>query len=78
MVELSIEISEDLKQKMSELSDVDWSRVISAFVRDKVFEWIKLRQIIKKSELTEEDALAIGRKINIGLAKGYKDLVSSK
>ena len=77
MVELKIELSEDLKRKMAELP-VDWSVIIAAFIRDKVFEWVRLRAIVDKSKLTEADALEIGRKVNAGLAKKYKELMSSK
>ena len=77
MTELRIEISEDLKRKMAEIP-VDWSFIITAFIREKVFEWIRLRSIVSKSEFTEKDALEIGRKVNAGLAKRYKELSSSK
>ena len=75
MAELTIELSEDLKRKMAELP-VDWSVIIAVFIREKVFEWARLRSIVDKSKLTEEDALEIGRKINAGLAKRYKELAS--
>jgi hypothetical protein len=77
MVELKIEISDDLKRKMSELP-IDWSVVISTFIREKAFEWARLRNIVDKSELSEEDALEIGRKVNKGLAKRYKKMMSSE
>jgi len=77
MTELRIDISEDLKRKMAELP-VDWSVIIATFIREKVFEWVRLRSIVNKSKLTEEDALEIGRKVNLGLAKRYKELMSSK
>ena len=77
MTELKIEVSEDLKRKMAELP-VDWSVIIAAFIREKVFEWIRLRSIVSKSKLTEKDALEIGRKVNAGLAKRYKELRSFK
>ena len=77
MVELRIELPEDLKRKMAEIP-VDWSIIIAAFIRNKVSEWARLRSIVSKSRLTEEDALEIGRKINAGLAKRYKELKSSK
>ena len=62
---------------MTELP-VDWSVLIPAFIREKVFEWARLRSIVNKSEMTEEDAVEIGRKVNSGLAKRYKELISSK
>ena len=78
MAELKIEIPEDLEEKMSELHEIDWSRAINSFVRQKVSEWIRLRSIVSKSKLTEKDALEIGRKVNESMAKRYKDIISLK
>ena len=76
MAEIKIEISDDLKNKMSGLS-MNWDSVIDSFIREKLFEWERIRSIVSKSELTEKDALELGRKVNEGLAKKYKGLVSS-
>jgi len=78
MIELKIEIPEDLRQQMDELSMVDWTIVISAFIRERMFEWKRLHSIVDKSELTEEEAIALGGQINKGLAKKYKELLSVK
>jgi len=78
MVELIINLSEDLKEKMQELPEVDWNMVVSAFIREKILEWARLRSIAGRSELTEEDALELGRLVNKGLAKKYKESVSLK
>jgi len=77
MTELRIDISDDLKRKMLELS-VNWDSVIAAFIADKVSEWARLRSIALKSKLTEEGALEIGRKINEGLSQKYKKFILSK
>mgnify|MGYP001563536558 CR=1 FL=1 len=77
MVELRIEISDDIKQRMSEIS-IDWSIVIDTFIREKISDWTKFRSIVSKSKLTEEDALEIGKKINRGLAERYKKSVVLK
>ena len=77
MVELIIEIPEDLKRRMSELHGIDWERLINTFVREKVSEWARLRLIVEKSELTEKDAIELGRKVNESLAKRYKEFMSS-
>ena len=78
MIELKIEIPDDLKQQMDELSMIDWTRVISAFVRERMFEWKKLHAIVDKSELTEDDAVVLSREINKSLAKKYKELLSTR
>ena len=77
MVELRIEISDDLKNKMSGLS-MNWDSVIDSFIREKVFEWERFRSIVSKSKLTEKDALELGKKVNEGLAKRYKAIIPSE
>ena len=77
MAELRIQISDDLKNKMSGLS-MNWDSVIDSFIREKLFEWERLRSIVSKSKLTEKDVLELGRKVNEGLAKRYKGVIISK
>jgi len=75
MAEFKIEISDDLKKKMSGLS-MNWDSVIDSFIREKLFEWERIRSIVSRSKLTEKDALELGRKINEGLVKRYKNISS--
>jgi predicted transcriptional regulator len=77
MAEITIKISDDLKHKMEEFS-MNWDSIIDAIIRNKISEWERFRSIVSKSKLTEEDALELGKKINEGLAKRYKRLLSSK
>ena len=57
MVELRIEISDDLKRRMSDLP-IDWSVIIASFINKKVSEWREFRTIVSKSRLTEEEFLS--------------------
>ena len=75
MAEFKIEISDDLKKKMSGLS-MNWDSVIDSFIREKLFEWERIRSIVSRSKLTEKDALELGRKVNEGLVKRYKNISS--
>ena len=77
MAELKINLSDDLKSKMSEVS-IDWSSVIDSFIREKLSDWAILESIVSKSKLTEEDALEIGERVNKGLSKRYKILSSQR
>ena len=45
---------------------VDWSIVISLFIRDKISEWARFRSIVSKSKLTEEDAFELGKLVKSG------------
>jgi len=68
-------IPQDIKEKMGEFPDVDWSRLL----REAVEQELKRRALLtmldkmfEKSVLTDEDALELGRKLR---AAGAKELV---
>lgn len=68
-------IPPDIKGRMEEFPDVDWSRIL----REAVEQELKRRALLKmldkmleKSVLTDEDALGLGRKLR---AAGARELV---
>ena len=72
MAELIINISDDLKGKMSEFS-IDWSSIAGEAIKNKLTQMILFKSIVSESKLTQEDALEIGRKINASLHKRYEE-----
>jgi len=44
-------------------------------IKEKALQLAVLKSIASKSKLTEKDTLELGRKINKGLAKRYRELV---
>ncbi len=73
---ITLSLPEDLKKQMDEFEDINWSAVAREAIKNKLSQLLLFKSIVSKSKLTEEDALEIGRKINAGLAKRYKDLMS--
>lgn len=69
---LRIIIPEELKRKM-ERFNIDWSSVARELLKREVEELSGLKAIISKSELTEEEALALDRKVNKSLARRFKE-----
>ncbi|MBI5390445.1 hypothetical protein HZB02_03080 [Candidatus Woesearchaeota archaeon] len=63
MANVTFAVSETTKQKMDNFGYINWSAV-----EQKVKELEFFESITQKSELTEVDALALGRKVNKGLA----------
>ena len=71
MVSLTLSIPEDLKKEMEKFPEMNWSVIAREAIRQRIVILKRIREFSKDSELTEEDAVRIGRKINEGLAKRY-------
>ena len=76
MAEISIKIPEDLKKQIDEFEYVNWSAVAREAIKNKLSHLVLFKSIVSKSKLTEKDAIELGRKINKGLAKRYKQEIS--
>ena len=77
MASVSFTISDELKAKMKKFPWINWSEVSreEAIEREKINEDFEaFNKIVSKSKLTEEDALDLGREVNKGLHKRYKEL----
>ena len=74
MGNISISVPDDLKQKIANLEEVNWSAVARVAFEEKINQIEFLRKIISKSKLTEKDAKEISDKINIGMAKKFKGM----
>jgi len=72
MGNISISVPDDLKQKIANLEEVNWSAVARVAFEEKINQIEFLRKIISKSKLTEKDAKEISDKINISMAKKFK------
>lgn len=73
MGEIKVKIPEDLRLEMEKIP-IDWSKVARDAIRKKALRWARLKDRISKSELTEEDALELGRKVNRSLAERYRKM----
>ena len=76
MVSITLSVPEDLKAQMDTFPEMNWSAVARKAIQNKVSLLEKFKEFTKDSEITEEDALELGRKVNKGLAKKYKALMS--
>lgn len=81
MAVLSVSIPEELKKKMNDLEDVNWSAVARKALEEKI-RWLtdikEIERIARKSKLTEKDAKKIADTINRSVAdKIMKDYETS-
>ena len=79
MAELKFKVSEDLKSEVSKHPDIAWSEVVEKAVRQELGERAKkqiilsaLNKLLENSKLTDEDCIRLGRKVNEGMYKRYK------
>ena len=71
---VSVSIGDDMKTRMNQLSEINWSAVARAAFEEKLREVEILRQIAGKSKLTAKDAREISRKMNENMARKFRSM----
>ena len=69
---MTLSVPKELKTLMDQFPEINWSEVARKAFREKVEDLRFLKEFTSKSELTEEDALELGRKVNRALSKRYR------
>lgn len=72
MTTMTLAVPGELKHKMEEFSEINWSAVARKAFEQKIGDLEFLKEFKSESKLTKEDALRLGRKVNKALAKRYK------
>ena len=71
---LSVSVPEDLKKKMLQLDEINWSAIARKAFEEKIDEVKFLKNLASKSKLTEEDARELSEKINRSMAKKFREM----
>ena len=74
MSTLSVSVPDDLREQMIKLDEINWSAVARKAFEEKVKEVEFLKNIAKKSKLTDKDADEIVTNINKSMAKKFKEM----
>jgi hypothetical protein len=72
MPTMTLAIPTDLKNKMDEFPEMNWSEVARQAFRKRTELLTMMNDFAKDSTLTEKDALKLGAKVSKGLVKRYK------
>ena len=72
MVNITLSIPEELKKKMDQFKEINWSEIARASIRKRIILLEEMDVLLKNSELTEEDAIRLGREVNKAVAKKLK------
>lgn len=74
MATLSVSVSEELRQKMETLEEVNWSAVARKAFEEKIEDIEFLKQIANRSKLTIENAREISKRINKDMARRFRGM----
>jgi len=72
MTTMTLAVPSELKHKMENFPEMNWSAVARKAFMQKIKDLEFLEKFTRDSTLTEEDALRLGRELNKNLAKRYK------
>ena len=75
MVSITLAVPPELKAEMDEHPELNWSEIARRALRDKLELLKKMDKLLANSKLTEEEAIYLGRKVNKGLAKRYREMI---
>lgn len=71
MTNMTLSVPKELKNMMDRHPEINWSEVARQSFREKLVDLEFLEEFKSKSDLTEEDALELGRMVNKSLRERY-------
>lgn len=69
MVNVTLSVPTDLKHKMDNFAEINWSAVAREAFDEKINDLEFIKKFKSKSTITDEDALSLGRELNERLTK---------
>ena len=73
MANLTLAVPKEMKSEMDAFPEINWSEVARQAIAQKLRDLKFLKKLRSESELTEDDAISLGRKVNKALAKRYRE-----
>lgn len=72
MVSVTLSVPDEMKAEMDDHPEINWSEVARQSIRQKLAELRFLEAFKADSDLTEEEAIALGRELNAQMAERYE------
>jgi hypothetical protein len=69
MVNVTLSIPTELKQRMDNFAEINWSAVAREAFDEKIKDLEFIKRFKAKSTLTEQEAINLGKELNKNLAK---------
>lgn len=73
MVSVTLSVPEEMREEMDEHPEINWSEVARQSIDRKLKELQFLEEFKEQSELTEEDAVELGRRLKEDMAEHYEE-----
>ncbi len=73
MVSLTLSVSQEMKRKMNQFPEINWSEVARSAINRRLSMLAKFKEFIRDSDFTEEDALELGRKVTKAAFRRHKE-----
>ncbi len=73
MVNMTLSVPDDLKKEMDNYPWVNWSEIARIAIRERLRDLTILEEFRSDSELTDEEAIKLGKELNRSLYKRYKE-----
>ena len=74
MTTMTLAVQSELKNKMEEFPEMNWSEVARQAFMQRIKDLEFLRKFKSDSTLTDKDALRLGRKVNKALSNRLRNL----
>lgn len=69
MTNMTLSIPNEIKKDMNEFPEINWSVIARQAIIQRILLLKKIKEFSKDSELTEKDALRLGKQVNKALAQ---------
>jgi len=73
MTTMTLSVPAELKHKLEEFPEINWSEVARQAFMQKIKDLEFLKEFKAESEMTEEEAVELGRKVRKKLAKKFRE-----
>jgi len=73
MVSITLSVPEEMKDEMEKFPEINWSEVARQSIDEKLEELRFLEEFKRESDLTQEEAVKLGRQLNEELAERYDE-----
>lgn len=73
MTTMTLAIPAELKNKLEEFPEINWSEVARQAFMQKIKDLEFLKEFKSESEITDEEALKLGRQVRKKLAKKFRE-----
>ena len=78
MVSLTLSVSQDLKAKMDNFPELNWSEVARSAIEKKIILMEKLKEFTKDSDATDSEIMKLSKKVKTSMARRFEKTVKKR